>query len=273
MTVKKEYDIYGNLILNINVERFEYEVSTWDYARCSDLHPRVIYESRGTALFTDGYCIIYTYDERNNVLTEEKFSYWGLPNCKRLFTYLYSYSEDGRILEKTEFYEEIPLLDTEEEIDETIKAIHLVNKYDVYNNLIEELRYDFCLPAGSEKSRIEVKDNKPEEKRRFKNIYNERGKLIEVFNRDTMELMAEFSYDSGRLDTKVVYVHGEEIETIKYIYSGDSLIREEYYSDPGILMKIIEHVNIRGRMCQRVLSPAKDNLRWYLSSFNSYHRC
>lgn len=129
------------------------------------------------------------------------------------------------------------------------------------------------MPRGSDKGRVDIdKDIIPYIKR-FKNIYNEKGKLIQIIDESKMELMSELSYISGKLDTKVVYMHGEEKETIKYIYSEDYLIKEEYYSEPEILMKIIEYVNVRGRMCQRIISPARDNLKWYLSNFYSYHRC
>lgn len=98
--------IYGNLILNINIGRFEIDiVNEWYelYELHKDTLLNTVNESGGTALFTDGYCDIYTYDDRNNLLSEESFLYWGLPHFKNLRTYMYVYSNNGRILEETEF--------------------------------------------------------------------------------------------------------------------------------------------------------------------------
>jgi hypothetical protein len=300
----KQYDKYGNLVVDISIESFNCNLSNNNQSK--DLyHLFYINQINNINLGINGYFKIMQYDHYNNIILEESVIYED--TCyKEITRYYYSYSNDGQILSKVRISNTIILsfsdminVELKKHRQDIISNVEYITyKFDKQNNIVMIKRYLFSLPNDIIEFNPDdfmIPDNADVEINRYFNKYNKKDELIEVFRYDEINIKSnmisslnytdllqgvvesQMSYSNGKLNEKKIlngFLTDDYNIKIKYIYDHlGKLKTEEYYSLSDIPLKIIEYKIIDNRICKNVISPMNDNFKWHSVSFEEDGVC
>ncbi len=280
---KKEYDIYGNLILNIQINTCTYNVNSEDYINfINGNYPAYVEIIGKIAKCTYGHYTSMKYDEKNNLIEADGIYYDSKSYHRQIEKYIYTYSIDGLMLEKLWFSIGEPLRNKTKIYSDLIEVTHIVYEYDKNNNPLKELLYKYNVPSD-----FDFNQNKLEQKHflsmeYYVNSYNDDNRLIKVIKKsdghwfdykghpywqDGFETVVfdEITYQDGKVKSKKL----ENENTAIYFYVQDSLQKEEIYGLTGVLLKTTLFETIGNRIKKILISPANDGFLWFFSEFDN----
>ena len=271
-TTRREYDCYGNLVLDMAVKQWIVYMDSREFEHYKDFFLYTVIDNE-KVIMMDGHIDEYRYDRYNNKIEAITTWYRSASNVGNEMIYKretaktqYKYIETNKILESIETVssEFINLCTSEVSSDGEMGVVKKMNSYDEYGN-IHEIKTLYAKLENVNVEEVNFDDIDYEEylnRDKYTNSYDDKGRLIEVEMGGRLTI---YSYrGDGKVKEQKVYCEDELINTVKLYHDENGFLYRKVFYVNDFISREFRYKLLNGRIAEEFISPVNDSKRWWI---------